>query len=240
MSSSAEVFAQLGKWKIGPAKLYMSWAISGVSGWCIGVLKHVASSELHSGIDTIDRKDFLFVINVHSTYQPQFRFVDNRDAWQFFAPQRERSEFGKTLEIMGSSPSMRRPVSVKYVFLLLGRSRPLVLFHWREYGVQKIGCRLDSLQVRIAESAVVIQGQGDELLASLQEKLDGRLIVLGVNDGFAEGGNAEGLVIHALQLHLWSHTCLECRTIPPHVGDTSGLTTVAIIIAGTALHRKPN
>src|ERR1700687_39880 len=92
MSSSAEVFAQLGKWKISPAKLYM--------GWCIGVLKHVASSELHFGIDTIDRKDFLFVINVHSTYQPQFRFVDNREAWQFFAPQRDRSEFGKTLEIM--------------------------------------------------------------------------------------------------------------------------------------------
>src|SRR5467141_2608290 len=124
--------------------------------------------------------------------------------------------------------------------MTFGRSRRLVLFHWREYGVQKIGCRLDSLQVRIAESAVVIQGQGNELLASLQEKLDGRLIVLGVNDGFAEGGNAEGLVIHALQLHPWSHTCLECRTIPPHVGDTSGLTTVAIIIAGTALHRKPN
>ena len=100
MSSSAEVFAQLSKWKSGSAKLYMSWAISGVLGWCIGVLKHVASSELHFGIDTIDRKDFLFVINVHSTYQPQFRFVDNREAWQFFAPQRERSEFGKTLEIM--------------------------------------------------------------------------------------------------------------------------------------------
>jgi hypothetical protein len=47
--------------------------------WRLGlvyrVLKHVASSELHFGIDTIDRKDFLFVINVHSTYQPQFRFV---------------------------------------------------------------------------------------------------------------------------------------------------------------------
>jgi len=45
MSSSAEAFAQLSKWKSGSAKLYMSWAISGVSGWCIGVLKHVASSE---------------------------------------------------------------------------------------------------------------------------------------------------------------------------------------------------
>jgi hypothetical protein len=66
------------------------------------------------------------------------------------------------------------------------------------------------------------------------------MIVLGGNDGFAEVGNAEGLVIHALQLHLWSHTCLECRTIPPHVCDTSGLTAVVIIIIGAPLHRKPN
>ena len=99
MVSSSEALAQLNEWKSRSAKLFMYWAMSGVTGWCVGVLMHVASSELHFGIETINGKDFLFVINVHPTYQPRFRFVDNRESWQFFAPQRERSEFRKALEI---------------------------------------------------------------------------------------------------------------------------------------------
>jgi hypothetical protein len=99
MSSSSEAFAQLNEWKSRSAKLFMHWSFSTAHGWCVGLLKHVSSSELHFGIDTIDGKDFLFVINVHATYNPRFSFVDNREAWQFFAPRRERSEFGKGLRI---------------------------------------------------------------------------------------------------------------------------------------------
>ncbi len=54
---------------------------------------------MHFGIDGVDIKDCLFVINVHPTYHPRFRFVDNSEGLQFFAPRRQRSEFGKTIEI---------------------------------------------------------------------------------------------------------------------------------------------
>jgi hypothetical protein len=99
MNTSTEAFAQLDNWKSKSTKLFMYWAISSASGWCVGVLMHTSSSELHFGIEGIDGKDFLFVVNVHSTYNPRFRFLDTRENWPFFAPQRERSEFGKVLEI---------------------------------------------------------------------------------------------------------------------------------------------
>jgi len=99
MSSSSEALAQLNEWKSRSAKLFLHWAISTAHGWCVGSLKHAALSEIHFGIDGIDGKDCLFVINVHPTYHPRFRFVDNSEGLQFFAPRRERSEFGKTLEI---------------------------------------------------------------------------------------------------------------------------------------------
>jgi hypothetical protein len=78
-------------------------------------MQHVSSAELHFGIDGIDGRDFLFVVNVHPTYGSRFRFVDNREEWQFFAPQRKRSEFGKALEItlMGDS---RDEVRGKVIF----------------------------------------------------------------------------------------------------------------------------
>jgi len=99
MSSSTEAFAQLNDWKSASTRLFMYWAISGVTGWCVGTLMHAASSELHFGIEGIDGKDFLFVVNVHSTNNPRFRLLDAREGVPFFAPQRERSEFGKVLEI---------------------------------------------------------------------------------------------------------------------------------------------
>jgi len=99
MSSSTEAFAQLNNWKSGSTKLFMYWAISTVTGWCVGTLMHASSAELHFGIEGIDGKNFLFVVNVHSTYHPRFRFLDTREGVPFFAPQRERSEFGKVLEI---------------------------------------------------------------------------------------------------------------------------------------------
>jgi len=46
-----------------------------------------------------DGEDFLFVVNIHRTYNPRFRFVDNRESLQFFAQQRKLTQFGKVLEI---------------------------------------------------------------------------------------------------------------------------------------------
>jgi hypothetical protein len=112
-------FDQMHQWKSTSAKLFLSWSISGVKGWCVGTLQHVSEAELHFGIPGIDGKDFLFVINVHPTYGSRFQFVDNRDAWQFFAPQREKDEFGKALEIAlrGDSPSeIRGKVILAEVF----------------------------------------------------------------------------------------------------------------------------
>jgi hypothetical protein len=94
-----EAIARLNEWKSGLTPLFMHWSLGGVTGWCKGVLKLAGSAELHFGIDTIDGKDFLFVINVHRTHNPRFRFVDNRESFQFFAPQRNLSQFGKVLEI---------------------------------------------------------------------------------------------------------------------------------------------
>ena len=95
-----EAVAQLNKWKSESTPLFMHWSLGGVTGWCKGILKLAGSAELHFGIETIDGKDFLFVINVHRTRNPRFRFVDNRESFQFFAPQRDLTEFGKMLEIV--------------------------------------------------------------------------------------------------------------------------------------------
>ena len=84
MTSSAEALAQLNAWKSESTELFMSWAISTTNGWCAGTLMHVSSSELHFGIEGIDGKDFLFVVNVHATYHPRFKFLDARDGVPFF------------------------------------------------------------------------------------------------------------------------------------------------------------
>src|SRR5260370_37465724 len=111
MSSSSEALAQLNEWKSRSAKLFMYWAISTAHGWCVGSLKN-APPEMHFGIDGIDGKDCLFVINVHPTYHPRFRFVDNREGLQFFAPQRGRSEFVKTLEIILKEDQSRQSIGM--------------------------------------------------------------------------------------------------------------------------------
>src|SRR5260370_884967 len=108
------------------------------------------------------------------------------------------------------------------------------LFYWRENYIQKIGCRSDSLQVRITKPPVVTQHYGIELLVPLQQKLNRRATVLGGNNGFPQVGNAESLVIHGLQLHPRSDPSLECRTIPQHLGDTAWRTSLAIFFAVTA------
>src|SRR6476646_11011038 len=88
------------------------------------------------------------------------------------------------------------------------------LFHRFEDGIQQIGCRPNSLQMRVAKATVVIHHHGDELLVPLQQKLNRRTTVLGCDNGFAEVGNTKSLVIHGLQSHSWSDPCLECWAIP--------------------------
>jgi hypothetical protein len=51
--------------------------------------------------------------------------------------------------------------------------------------------------VGVAESAVVIDRQGNELLVALQQKLDRRFAVFSGNDGLAQVGNAESFTINA-------------------------------------------
>jgi hypothetical protein len=66
----------------------MYWALSGVSAWCEGILKHYSSGELHFGIEKIDGGDFMFVINIHFTNHPRFQFLNTNDGVPFFAPGR--------------------------------------------------------------------------------------------------------------------------------------------------------
>src|SRR5579871_5689638 len=94
-----DAIAQFNEWKEKSTPLFMHWSLGGASGWCKGILTLAGSSELHFSIETIEGKDFLFVINVHLTYDPRFRLVDNRESFQFFAPQRHLTQFGKVLEI---------------------------------------------------------------------------------------------------------------------------------------------
>jgi hypothetical protein len=105
MTSRDEAFAQLNEWKSKAAKLFLYWAMFGVSGWCVGTLQHV-KSEVHFGIDGIDGKNFLFVINLHEIYGARYKLGGNPESWPFFAPQRELHQFGNVLEILllGNEP----------------------------------------------------------------------------------------------------------------------------------------
>ena len=98
MASRDEAFAQLNEWKRKSAKLFFHWAAAGAHGWCVGKLEHVAS-EVHFGIEGIDGKDFLFVMNLHPTYQARYKLGGNPETWPFFAPQRELNQFGNVLEV---------------------------------------------------------------------------------------------------------------------------------------------
>jgi len=96
--SSAEAKAQLSKWKDEKTKLFLHWSASTAHGWCVGFLRN-AGSELLFEAEGVDGVDCLFVVNAHETYHPRFRFLDINEGLPFFAPRRERSQFGTVLEI---------------------------------------------------------------------------------------------------------------------------------------------
>lgn len=105
MTSRDEAFAQLKQWENTSAKLFLYWAASGVHRWCVGPLQHVAS-EVHFGIDGIDAKNFLFIINSHPTYGARYMVGGNPETRPFFAPQRDLRQFANMLEILprGNEP----------------------------------------------------------------------------------------------------------------------------------------
>ena len=47
-------------------------------------------------MDEIDRRDLLFTVNLHDA---SFKWLDNRDDWQFFAPGRKKTAFRLVLEL---------------------------------------------------------------------------------------------------------------------------------------------
>jgi hypothetical protein len=98
MNSTEEFVAHLSKWQKASTPLFFQSMSGGVTTWCFnGVLHHASSAELHFGLATVDGRDLLFVVNVHSA---RFRWVDNREAWQFFSVGRSKTVFGLVLEIM--------------------------------------------------------------------------------------------------------------------------------------------
>ena len=101
MSSSDEALEYLKSWKSGSIKLYMYWAIAGVSGHCEGILTHVSEGELHFSIEGTDSADFLFVINVHPVHHTSLRILtlQPEEDVPFFAPRREKERFGRMVEI---------------------------------------------------------------------------------------------------------------------------------------------
>jgi hypothetical protein len=94
MSASADaVLVQLNKWKSDSALLYLFFQGGGMTAWCIGVLSHVSSAELHFRMKHGDGQDLLFAMNIHTA---RFEWPDASDAPQFFAT-KPRGSFGKTL-----------------------------------------------------------------------------------------------------------------------------------------------
>jgi hypothetical protein len=91
-----EISSQLNKWKDSSTRLFFQSLGGGITTWCIGTLQHVSSAELHFGIDHVDGRNLLFVVNI---LDARFRWVDNRDMPQFFSVGRSKSEFGRVLEI---------------------------------------------------------------------------------------------------------------------------------------------
>ncbi len=91
-----EIVSHLNKWKDTSTRLFFQSLAGGITTWCIGTLKHVSSAELHFGIDRVDGRDLLFVLNVHDA---RLTWMDDRDMPQFFSVGRSRSEFGRVLEI---------------------------------------------------------------------------------------------------------------------------------------------
>jgi hypothetical protein len=95
--SKEEALSQLNKWKTASARLFFhSSSMHGLTTRCVGTLQHVSSSEVSFGIDEIDGRDLLFTVNLH---EANFKWVDNRDDWQFFAPGRKKTAFGLVLEL---------------------------------------------------------------------------------------------------------------------------------------------
>ena len=95
--SREEAISQLNKWKTASTRLFFhSSSMHGLTTRCVGTLQHVSSTEVSFGINEIDGRDLLFTINLHDA---NFKWVDNRDDWQFFAPGRKKTAFGLVLEV---------------------------------------------------------------------------------------------------------------------------------------------
>ena len=60
------------------------------------------------------------------------------------------------------------------------------LFRWRQNRVEAIRRGLDSLQMRVPHTTVIIQRNGDELVFAFQQKLDRLVTLLGGENGFAQ------------------------------------------------------
>ena len=84
--------SQLNKWKNASTRLFFhSSSMHGLTTRRVGTLQHVSSTEVSFGINEIDGRDLLFTVNLHDA---NFKWVDNRDDWQFFAPGRKKTAFG--------------------------------------------------------------------------------------------------------------------------------------------------
>jgi hypothetical protein len=97
MTSSAEpALLQLNKWKSGSTKLFCQSFDGNVTAWCVGILKFVSKSELHFGVSDVDERDLSFVVTLRDV---TFRIAD-WDAEPLWAPGRDKTHFGVTLELL--------------------------------------------------------------------------------------------------------------------------------------------
>ena len=63
--------------------------------------------------------------------------------------------------------------------------------------------------------------------------------MLSIKDGFAQISNAESLIIHSLQSHVWSDAGFECRAIPHHARNSAGRSAVTFVLAAADATAKP-
>jgi hypothetical protein len=113
-SSADDVLAQLTKWKGDSTNLFLFFQGGGLTAWCVGALAHVSSAELHFGIKSVEGKELLFAINIHSA---RFEWPDASEGPQFFST-KPRGSFGKILVIhlQPGGPSTKGRVALAEFF----------------------------------------------------------------------------------------------------------------------------
>src|SRR5580698_3841915 len=89
-----------------------------------------------------------------------------------------------------------RAASSNY-FNVVTKSEPF-LFDRRENLIQTAWRRVHAFEVREAQASVIVETDGHKVAVAFQQKLDGRAVFLRRENGLAQRGDAESLIVHGL------------------------------------------